>query len=304
MLLLNLQICIGKSTWVFVAVLQLFAGYAYITHLVVIYAYLPELSNDPIELNRINSITNFFVYLGQFVFIVTAIVISFITGVDSIGQARISQVMVVAVGVIGYNYVWLRKMKSRPALQVMPEGASVLTIGFKKIRSTLWDLRHEYSPVLIFLCSIALAESATAAFVSIAVTYTTVVLEMEVKETGILIALVIFFGGEGGRREGGVDMCFLCAYVRVRVRVRVRVCERKRVRKRVQKRVQKPVRKCVRKPVRKRVVLLVLYFLTNQSHLPLAATSCQYREVSYSGKLPKLSVCTRAICMDCFIGGS
>ena len=59
------------------------------------------------------------------------------------------------------------------------------------------DLRHEYKPVLIFLVSISLAEAATAAFVSIAVTYTTVVLEMEVKETGILIALVLFFGVPG-----------------------------------------------------------------------------------------------------------
>ena len=121
--LLNaVQICISKDTWVFCSVLQLFAGYAYVTHIVVVYAYLPELSNDPIELNRINSITNFFVYLGQFVFIFTSIALSYASGADDVGQARISQIMVVVCGLIGYNYVWFKKMKTRPALNTMPEG--------------------------------------------------------------------------------------------------------------------------------------------------------------------------------------
>ena len=191
------QVIVSEDTWVFIAVLQLFAGFCYTTHLVVVYAYLPELSNDPEELNRINSITNTFVYLGQFVFLFTAIVLSFITGAEDVGQARISQVMVSVIGLIGYNYTWMTKMKNRPALNVMDPNASYLTFGFRKISKTLHGLKDEFKPVLTFLVSITCAEAATAAFVSIAVTYTTAVLEMEVKETGILIALVIFFAIPG-----------------------------------------------------------------------------------------------------------
>jgi MFS-type transporter involved in bile tolerance (Atg22 family) len=52
------QIALAQSTWLMMAILQVTAGYIYLIHCVVQYAYLPELTNDDKELTQITASSN------------------------------------------------------------------------------------------------------------------------------------------------------------------------------------------------------------------------------------------------------
>ena len=45
-------------------------------------------------------------------------------------------------------------MRPRPAMQKLPAGNSLLTVGFSKLCSTFCELKNDYYDVFIFLCGL------------------------------------------------------------------------------------------------------------------------------------------------------
>jgi len=173
------------------------AGYIYLIHCVVQYAYLPELTTDDKELTQITASSNLWQFATQVVFLIIVIGAGIGAGLANIGTARLSQALVSMYAAFMWYYSWMNCMKPRAALHKLPAGESLLTIGPKQIRKTMSQMKTDYPPVFWTLVSVSFAEAGANAFTTIAVTYAKTVLGMGGSESGLMILVCLLFAVPG-----------------------------------------------------------------------------------------------------------
>lgn len=196
--LILVQVILLRHVWFGAAIIQVFLAFTYFIHLCALYAYLPELTSDS---NQLIKYTGRFIaaqYASSVVFLlVMVILLEFFQVADVLASAWISQSLVFAVCTLFFGYSWTLLFPDRPAAQQVPEGQSILTAGFDKIYATSQTIWSRHDAIKWFLISVAFAESATAAFSSIAITYMTDHLLFSSTENGIAILLLLLFGIPG-----------------------------------------------------------------------------------------------------------
>lgn len=162
-------------------------------------------------------------FMAQFLFLVAVIVISLFFAVDlpkdyedmnedhkdyadkqnalrnNLTTSRISMIGTVVIGGSFYAWVWT-VLPHRPALHPLPPNTPAhrfLLAGFRKLYSTTLHMTSEFQELAIFLVSVSFAEAGNLTFATLAVTYTTTVLDMTSSESGILFAIVLIFAVPG-----------------------------------------------------------------------------------------------------------
>ena len=185
------QSFLSQSTWAWVAFLQIVAPYIYLVHCVVQYAYLPELTSDKDELSDITAQCNMWQFLTQVGYIIVVQIFAIAMGTGSIGTARISQVMLVGWSAFFFYVPWAEMFGHRPALSSVPDGETLLSVGFSRIRKTIGEMRTDFNAVFVVLCAVAFSEAGANAFTTIAVTYCDQVLLMSATETSLLILICL-----------------------------------------------------------------------------------------------------------------
>eukprot|EP00520_Triparma_pacifica_P003848 CAMPEP_0118659814 /NCGR_PEP_ID=MMETSP0785-20121206/15320_1 /TAXON_ID=91992 /ORGANISM="Bolidomonas pacifica, Strain CCMP 1866" /LENGTH=480 /DNA_ID=CAMNT_0006552959 /DNA_START=90 /DNA_END=1532 /DNA_ORIENTATION=+ len=187
------QSFLSQSTWALVAFLQIAAPYIYLVHCVVQYAYLPELTSDKNELSDITAQCNMWQFLTQVGYIIVVQIFAISMGTGAVGTARISQILLVGWSAFFFYVPWAEMFGHRPALSSVPDGETLLSVGFSRIRKTVQEMRTEYNAVFVCLCAVAFSEAGANAFTTIAVSYCDEVLQMSATETSglILICLVV-----------------------------------------------------------------------------------------------------------------
>ena len=166
-----------------VAFLQIAAPYIYLVHCVVQYAYLPELTNDKNVLSDITAQCNMWQFMTQVFYIMIVVAATGATGADAIGSARISQILLVIWSGVFFYIPWAEMFQERPALHSVPEGQSLLTLGFRRLKKTVAEMRSDYNSVFRMLIAVSFAEAGANAFTTIAVTYCDEVMGMTSTET-------------------------------------------------------------------------------------------------------------------------
>ncbi|KAI2513628.1 Vacuole effluxer Atg22-like protein [Fragilaria crotonensis] len=198
--LILVQVILLKRLWFGAAIIQIFLAFTYFIHLCALYAYLPELTNDS---NQLIKYTGCFIasqYASSVVFLLVMVVLLEVFNVaDVLTSSWISQSLVFGVCTLFFGYAWTLLFPDRPAAQQVPEGQSILTAGFNKLYATSQTIWSHHDAIKWFLISVAFAESATAAFSSIAITYMTDHLHFSSTENGIAILLLLLFGIPGTR---------------------------------------------------------------------------------------------------------
>mmetsp|Transcript_16208 Transcript_16208/g.21007 ORF Transcript_16208/g.21007 Transcript_16208/m.21007 type:complete len:548 (+) Transcript_16208:50-1693(+) len=165
------QMSISKDTWFFVMILQIPAIAGYFLHSATYSAYLPELSDSLMELNRASATSTKYLFITEISFVLfVAVVSSILFGADdSVNACRLSQGLSGAGLLYSSFHVYGRFMKSRPK----PKITLSLTMerGLTSLKDTLKEMAVEFPMVRRYLVATMFLEAAMGAFSNIAAVF-------------------------------------------------------------------------------------------------------------------------------------
>ena len=145
-----LQISLGPRTWFAAGLIQATVGAgSYMAHQACLFAYIPEMVDDPSEVPSVTGVLKAWESLAIILYlvIVGAGVGPLFTREGPSGEvdlARVGQVVAVVVGAPLMVLGMFRYLGRRPALQDLPEGRNIWTIGFYRVAATVKTLRTEF----------------------------------------------------------------------------------------------------------------------------------------------------------------
>jgi UMF1 family MFS transporter len=195
----GIEIMISVDTWLYVAFLQVFTGVLYSTHLTVTYAYMSELSKDPIEQTKYNSYYFVVLYVSILLFIAEVMLFAFWFKADDVGTARISQIITCISTAFFFGVGWTTLFTNRPPSTQLQDGQWLLTAGFIKLNNTSRHINREIPAMRILMWSVMCSESAIATLVSIATTFMVHFLGMDSIEVGTAFLIILVMGIPGAK---------------------------------------------------------------------------------------------------------
>lgn len=196
---LFVPIFITEENWPTILVLSVFSAFIGWIHTLSIFAYLPELTDDPKRLASWTANFHFIQYISLIIFLGYMIGVLYATGFngDDILSARVAMISSFVIVTPLYIWTWLGLMKPRSALQEIPNDSSLWFIGFQKVYKTGKKLFHEHKSIMLFLLNVALVESAQQSIATVSLTYMTDTLLMTSTENGIAILVLFIFSAIG-----------------------------------------------------------------------------------------------------------
>lgn len=196
------QVLLLPNHWFAASIMQILIAFSYMVHLTVVYAYLPELTNNA---ERLSHYTAQFIaaqYSSSVLFLILMVIILSMTPnnlIEQYASVNISQALIVVACFVFLGYAWTFLFRKRPASQRVPEHSTLLTAGIDKIFQTSYTIMEHHSAIKWFLISVTFAEAATYTFSTIAITYMTDQLNFTSRENGICILILLLFGVPGTR---------------------------------------------------------------------------------------------------------
>jgi len=164
------QCFISLNLWVGVAVAQIAQVIFYSVHLVPLFAYIPELTNETSKMGRYNASFN----IAQYAFMLIQLIFCaclVLTGMTSIELARYSQVLVTTLFGVFSGFSWAYRLDRVEAKTKLAEGASLLTIGFIRSWKSLVFAAKNHRHIMWFYFAIAFADAAVLNLQVIVITF-------------------------------------------------------------------------------------------------------------------------------------
>jgi hypothetical protein len=135
----------------------------------------------------------------QIVFLIAAIALALAFGLDDVGTAQLSQGINTIWSSIGFWVGW-KLLPHVPPNHVLPEGRSLMTIGFVQVYQTAKNINQQYSHGLRwFFLAVVFAESAANAYVVLAVIYLNKQIGLSSTEIGIFFVITLLGALPGSR---------------------------------------------------------------------------------------------------------
>lgn len=203
------QLALNQNTWFAVFVLEIIGGYFLIMHQVVTMAYLPDLSHDMIEMGHFTARFMMNQYGIQGIFTTLVIGISFPLKFENLQTAKLAAGMAFALGVIFLGYAWTFLFRERPILREVPPGANLYTTGFTQLMKTTKHVFKNYRALRWLMIALLFSPEAGAGVIlSIAVSFLTFFVQMDVKEIAIVSLTMLF-----ANIPGALISKYMCKWV-------------------------------------------------------------------------------------------
>ncbi len=193
MLSLGVQISISPMTWFAIFIFKIVGGYFLVMHQVCCFAYLPDLTHDITAMGHITSRLMISQYTSQGIFTSIVIIAGFTGTISSLQTAKLAAALSFAIGTVLFGYAWTFLYRKRPKLRKVPPGSNIVTTGFKQLLVTTRVVFQKYRALKWFMISLLLSpEPGSGSLLSIAVTFLTFFVKMEVKEIAVVSIIVLF----------------------------------------------------------------------------------------------------------------
>mmetsp|Transcript_3465 Transcript_3465/g.3976 ORF Transcript_3465/g.3976 Transcript_3465/m.3976 type:complete len:517 (-) Transcript_3465:679-2229(-) len=184
--------CASERNWLWMAGVQVCGRVVDLTHLMVSYAYLPEITDDSVELSRLSSSFNVKQYGCGAVFLGCVGAAAYVLNLKSGGTVVLSQITVLTITLLLGATAWCSNLfPPRAALSAVPKGSYVITAGFRKLADTGSKIITKYRPLRWMIVTMMLAEAASNTFTQIAITYTSEVLAMSANQVSATIFVLL-----------------------------------------------------------------------------------------------------------------
>jgi MFS transporter, UMF1 family len=191
-----IQIGTVSRTWLAMSILQALASFLTQVQLLASYAYLPGIARTVGE-EKINLFTKWFSviqFLTQDVFLIVVVVGGTVCGFNTVETSQLSQVIQTLVLVLATWKSWGHYLTDQPAANILPEGRSLWTEGFRQNWRTCVKVNRTYKKSLRwFLVAVAFAEAGATALIPVTVTFLTGELGYGAIEVGVTFVLAINF---------------------------------------------------------------------------------------------------------------
>ena len=203
------QMALTADTWFAVFILEIVGGYFLIMHQVVTMAYLPDLSHDTIEMGHFTARFMMNQYGIQGIFTSLVIGISFPLKFTNLQTAKLAAGMAFAIGGIILGYAWVFLFRERPVLRQVPPGANLYTTGFTQLMRTTKHVFKNYRALRWLMIALLFSPEAGAGVIlSIAVTFLTFFVKMDVKEIAVVSLTMLF-----ANIPGALFSKYMCKWV-------------------------------------------------------------------------------------------
>eukprot|EP00970_Alexandrium_tamarense_P011852 scaffold2578_cov197-Alexandrium_tamarense.AAC.18 len=132
------MIFISTTTWFPTCIVLIFSAFVGWIHSGVAFAYLPEMSESPKVLERLNTSFAAIQFGSDVVYILFVVSITTALGRidDSVFTARLAQSISFVVTSLAWWYSWWKLLEHRTAISSLPDGRGLLTAGFIQIYHT------------------------------------------------------------------------------------------------------------------------------------------------------------------------
>ena len=193
-----IQAFANESSWFAMVIVQgVFSSTSYMIHQTTIFAYSTEILEDnDRDLILMNSSVRVWELVTMLVFMIVVTAVGIVGGLDEVGKSSASQSLACLASFFPLVLVW-RNIGERPALSKVPEGASVLSAGFKKIGKTI-SMLTKYNPdVLSYLRALLFFEAANGSIIFASTTLITQQLKIADPSPILIVIIVITVFGAG-----------------------------------------------------------------------------------------------------------
>ena len=189
----GVQISISAKTWFLAFIFEIVGGYFLVMHQVCCLAYLPDLTHDITAMGHYTSRLMISQYTSQGIYTSIVIIAGFVGKLPSVQTAKLAAALSFAVGTILFGYAWTFLYRKRRKLREVPPGSNLITTGFKQLLVTTKVVFSTYRALKWFMLSLLFSpEAGSGALLSIAVTFLTFFVQMEVKEIAVVSIIVLF----------------------------------------------------------------------------------------------------------------
>ena len=182
---------VSSATWFPVACLQVLSAILFNMHITTTLAYTSELSTDHVQQTGYNTYFVVVLYVATLLFLAFVTLLSIAFDQGDVGTARIGQVTTSTVSGIFFYVAWKYFFRDRPALSKIPEGQTLLSVGFRKNYATFRRIVRELPQLKWLTIAIMFGESATGTLITIATTFMKTFLEMDANEIGVVFLAVL-----------------------------------------------------------------------------------------------------------------
>jgi MFS-type transporter involved in bile tolerance (Atg22 family) len=197
------QCFISESTWFMVAILQVIISFLGWGHSLLVYAYLPELSDDEQTLNKFTANFTVVEFSSTVIFLGTIVGLASIFGIqdNDVATARLGHSIAFLISAACFAISWTL-FKRKPASHSLSPNASLWTEGFKQVWRTSVRIHRRYPSLRWFYIAAALGNAAVNSLAIIALTYLTDTLLMTSFENGIAFIILLLGSIPGGLLSG------------------------------------------------------------------------------------------------------
>jgi MFS transporter, UMF1 family len=197
---------VSSQTWFIVAFLQVASAMLYQIHITTTLSYTSELSTDANEQTQYNTYFVVVLYAASLMFLAFVTAMSFLFSQNDIGTARISQVTTSTVSAIVFYSAWAYFFRHRQARNVVPQGQTLMSVGFRKVGTTFAMIVRELPALKWLIFAIMFGEAATSTLITVATSYMKVFLHMDANEIGLTFLAVLVMGGPGSKLGGWIAL--------------------------------------------------------------------------------------------------
>mmetsp|Transcript_4304 Transcript_4304/g.6152 ORF Transcript_4304/g.6152 Transcript_4304/m.6152 type:complete len:532 (-) Transcript_4304:2332-3927(-) len=184
------QIWISIDNWFIMLILEAVGGFMLLVHFATVLAYLPDLTTNDDDVAHYTSRFNLRQFTMQSSYVACVVIISQIRDIknpleSTIQTAKDSAGIAFGFAAFFLSYAWMFCFRKRGPLHVIPEGDSIVTTGFKKVKNTSSLIWRKYHTLKWFMISMLWSPEAGAGVVlTIAVTYLTIYIKLDGKSIG------------------------------------------------------------------------------------------------------------------------
>jgi len=209
------EIFVSANTFWFVIFCYSLAGVIFLLHQMTVFAYFNELTDDSKVLTRYQARFHVIRQMTMFFILTSTLIISISwPGIErgslefNLFSARVAQVIIFVLSSISMFFSFYKGLKPRSALSQIPENSNILTVGFKKLVSTLKRIFKTLPAVKWFLISTAFVGSTLGSLLPISVTYMSFYLKYGTIEIGFVAMLYLLLSLPGA----GTLTCFVAKF--------------------------------------------------------------------------------------------
>lgn len=197
---------VSSTTWFFVASLQVLSAILFNMHITTTLAYTSELSTDHVQQTGYNTYFVIVMYIATLLFLAFVTILSIAFNLGDVGTARVSQITTATTSSFFFYIAWKYFFRDRPALSKLPQGQSLLSVGFRKNYDTFRRIARDLPQLKWLTIAIMFGESATATLITIATTFMKTFLEMNANEIGVVFLAVLVMGAPGSKLGGSIAL--------------------------------------------------------------------------------------------------